>query len=189
MSTPRLGLASLLLAGTLMVVPSGPLPGAQVTVDQEDTPESREIRADELLQEANSYGDQRAMWDYASSLYRKSASLREEGDLEAVHALRMAARLAYYGGFKSQAIQDLERAAEHALAGGDLVTAAHTFVDAAWVSKKLGSDRNVDRFARRGLALTESPLIATSDRLGILDRLEAGGTSVAWLDERGNSRE
>ena len=185
MSKRRTGLGSVGLAGILMILPAGSVLSAQVIVDRDDTPASREIRADQLLEEAISHGDDRSMWDYASSLYRKSASLREEGDSEAVRSLRMAANLAYYGGFKAQAVQDLERAAEHALASGDLAAAALAFVDAAWVSQKLGSEKDVQRFVRRGLGLADSPYLSASDRMTILDRLASGRNSVALRDDGG----
>ena len=90
---------------------------------------AREARAAGLESEAKDLSEQKHRWDYAASLYRAAANLREEGDPEAVEDLVYAARLSYYLRDHEAAMRDLVGAAQHALAGGDVIRAAHIYSD------------------------------------------------------------
>lgn len=134
--------------------------------------DDREARASGLESEAEGLGEQMHRWDYAASLYRAAARIREDGDPRAVHDLEWAGRLAYYLKDYAASMRDLEGAAQQALAGGDVIRAAHIYTDAAWVAGKAGKTRDQRALAARAQRLAESPLLTADDREDVLDRFE-----------------
>jgi hypothetical protein len=133
---------------------------------------AREARAAGLESEARNLSEQKHRWDYAASLYRAAANLREDGDPEAVEDLVYAGRLAYYLRDHEAAMRDLVGAAQHALAGGDVIRAAHIYTDASWVAGKAGKTRDQRAFASRAQRLADSPLLTDGDRDDVLERFE-----------------
>lgn len=133
---------------------------------------AREARAASLESEAQDLSEQKHRWDYAASLYRAAANLREDGDPEAVEDLVYAGRLSYYLRDHAAAMRDLVGAAQHALAGGDVIRAAHIYTDAAWVAGKAGKTRDQRALASRAQRLADSPLLTDRDRDDVLVRFE-----------------
>jgi hypothetical protein len=105
-------------------------------------------------------------------LYRAAAQLREDGDPQAVHDMVYAGRLAYYLRDLPAAMRDLESAAIHAMAGGDVIRAANIYTDAAWVAGKAGKTRDQRALAARAHRLANSPLLTDGDRAQVLDRFD-----------------
>ena len=66
----------------------------------------------------------------------------------------------------------MARAADHALARGDLRNAALAYLDAAWIAQEQRNHRQVYELGHRAEMLAESPLLASSDREAILQRIK-----------------
>lgn len=132
--------------------------------------EARVERAQALEAAAKEAAEVRAAFREASRLYRQAAEVRGDQP-EAAQSLMMAGALAYYVGSKGQAITDLTRAGELALAWGDVVTAAQAFLDASWVAAKEGRERDALELGRRAERLSASPLIQRQERGAILNRI------------------
>lgn len=111
-------------------------------------------------------------YDEAADLYREAAELREEGDPQAVEDLMRSGKLAYYTGDERRALSDLEKAAERALAFGDVVNAATAYLDAGWIADAMGDGARAYEFAVKGVRLSQSPLIEASLRRELQGRVQ-----------------
>jgi hypothetical protein len=107
----------------------------------------------------------------AARLYRRSAELRPAEDPVGFQCLNEAAALAYAVGERSAARNDMAKAAEHALARGDLRAAAHAYLDAAWIAQEQKKPRQVWELGHRAEMLGHSPLLGESDRATIFQRI------------------
>lgn len=114
----------------------------------------------------------------AAALELKAADMLSEGNPQRVASLELAARLYYYHGDVYRAQPIMERAGDEALAAGDVVTAAHAYVDAAFIAVKQGDVTKVNALADKAELLTRSPLLTAAQRSGIVTRL-AGRTVAA----------
>ncbi|HSG47705.1 MAG TPA: hypothetical protein VLA43_07845 [Longimicrobiales bacterium] len=132
--------------------------------------EIRVEKAQALEAAAREAAEVRAAFREASRLYRQAAEIRGDQP-EAAQSLMMAGALAYYVGSEGQAIKDLTRAGELALAWGDVVTAAQAFLDASWVAAKEGRQNDAAELGRRAERLSASPLIQRQERGAILNRI------------------
>jgi hypothetical protein len=111
-------------------------------------------------------------WRDAARLYRRSAEFRAAEDPLGSQCLTEAAALAYAAGDRSGARTDMARAAERALARGDLRAAALAYLDAAWIAQEQEKPGQVWEFGHRAEILAASPLLSESDRGVILQRIE-----------------
>jgi hypothetical protein len=147
-------------------------------------------RAESMEAEAQSLSDQRHKWEKAAWLYRSAASLRPQGDLVAVEDLQWAGKLAWYTGDASQALTDLEQAAERAMEGGDVFTAANLLVDAAWVATRSGKHERATELSRQAQVHAASPILSDEVRRRVTDRVIdlAAITQVATSDAGGSDR-
>ena len=107
----------------------------------------------------------------AARLHRRSAELRAPEDPLGFRCLNEAAALAYFGRDRTTARGDMATAAEHALARGDLRTAALAYLDAAWIAQEQRNPRQVWELGHRAEMLADSPLLAAADRAAILQRI------------------
>jgi hypothetical protein len=107
----------------------------------------------------------------AARLHRRSAELRAAEDPLGFRCLTEAAALTYFSGDRSRARADMAKAAGHALARGDLRTAALAYLDAAWIAQEQRNPRLVWELGHRAEMLAESPLLGASDRAAILQRI------------------
>ncbi len=116
----------------------------------------------------------------AARLYRRSAEFRAADDPLGSKCLTTAAALAYAAGDRSGARTDMARAADRALARGDLRAAALAYLDAAWIAQEQEKPSQVWEFGHRAEILAASPLLSESDRGAILQRIERvpGGTQL-----------
>jgi hypothetical protein len=133
-------------------------------------------RAEGMEAEARSLADQKDQWEKAAWLYRSAASLRPEGDLEAVEDLQMAGKLAWYTEDADQAMKDLENAAERAMEGGDVFTAANLLVDAAWVATRTGDHTKARDLAGKAEIHAGAPVLSDQVRNRVTDRVIDLGT-------------
>jgi hypothetical protein len=119
-------------------------------------------------------------WRDAARLYRRSAEFRAAEDSLGVQCLTEAAALAYAAGDRTGARTDMARAAERALARGDIRAAALAYLDAAWIAQEQKKPSKVWEFGHRAEILAASPLLSESDRSRILQRIERapGGTQL-----------
>ncbi len=106
----------------------------------------------------------------ASSLYREAAETLGDHPDAAEHLVQ-AARLAYYTGDERRAIEDFRAAGEQALAWGDVMVAARSFLDAAWVAAEEDRGAEAVELAHRAEKLSSSPLIQRQERASLLSRI------------------
>jgi hypothetical protein len=170
-------LASRATAAIVLVTAAG-LPSAAAAQYRLPTIVST-VKADSLQEVA--FGLRSAgRWRDAARLYRRSAELRAAEDPLGSQCLTEAAALAYAAGDRSAARSDMARAAERALARGDLKAAALAYLDAAWIAQEQEKPRQVWEFGHRAEILAASPLLSESDRGVILQRIDRvpGGTQL-----------
>jgi hypothetical protein len=110
-------------------------------------------------------------WRDAARLHRRSAELRSADDPQGFHCLSEAAALAYATRDRSAARADMARAAEHALARGDLRAAALAYLDGAWIAQEQKNPGQVWELGHRAEMLAASPLLGSADRAAILRRI------------------
>jgi hypothetical protein len=109
-------------------------------------------------------------------LYDQAARLRPDDDPRRVYDLRLSGHMYQRAHKLSASLRNLTLAAETALQYGDPVTAAHAFVDAAWVAVEQRDIEEANRLAQKAECLTRSPLISLADaralraRIGKADR-------------------
>jgi len=128
------------------------------------------FRADSLHEAAATLVAAHRLRD-AARLHRRSAELRAPEDPFGFRCLNEAAALAWFAGDRAAARADLAKAADHALARGDLRSAALAYLDAAWVAQEQKNPRQVWELGRRAEMLADSPLLGASDRAAILQRI------------------
>ncbi len=112
-------------------------------------------------------------YDEAARLFLKAADTRELGDPIRTRDISMAARLSFYRGDVERARTLMERAADEAASTGDVMQAAATYLDAAFLARESGDGENVTRLARKAEMLARSPLLADKDRDDILNRIKS----------------
>ena len=164
-NTQSIPSAALALAIALGAGSAGAQTTAEVTV-----PEVEAIEAD-----AHASLDDLSAWKRAARLFRHAADLRPEGDPGATENLIYAARLSYYEGNELQAVRDFEAAGRRALAIGDVVVAANSFADAAWIAQQRGSGERALALLSRAELLSRSPLIPEDERTHLRARWGAAG--------------
>ncbi len=150
----------------LFLAPAG-VQGQAVAVSVDE----RETEALELENRARKLHDRKNKWGEAAQLYRDAARLREPGDPLALRDRVWAGRLSYYVGNERQAYRDLLEAADLALETGDVIVAAHTYLDAGWVAHRMGWDADAHELADRARRLSLSPLLASAEKSRVLGRL------------------
>ena len=139
---------------------------APAAVYGQSTNEAARLEADAL-----SLSESPADLGKAADLFRQAATLRPSGDPMVVKDLIQAARFAFYSGRSDHALKDFAFAAETALRLGDVLAAAESFLDAAWVAAKVHDGRLALRYADRARELSSSPVLRDTDRARLLSRL------------------
>ena len=142
---------------------------AQATAPVVDEAE-RIAQAEQLQKKAADASQHLDSFDEAASLYRKAAETLGDHPDAPGHRVQ-AGRLAYYTGNESQAIRDFRAAAEQALAWGDVLMAAQSFLDAAWVAAEAERGGEALELAHRAEKLSSSPLIQRQERASLLNRI------------------
>jgi hypothetical protein len=155
--------------GTVLLIVAAAPAAAQVAA----TPTADELHAQALLLQE----DQGKLVP-AARLYQREAAVRGEADPRAVQCLTVAAHLLYYGDRPAEAGKVMEQAARLAMEQGDVVTAARTYLLAAWLHGAKGDLAAAGRSAHRAEVLAGSPLLAQVDRDAILARVSVVAAST-----------
>jgi len=116
-------------------------------------------------------------WEEAGELHERAAGLLPKNDAAAYFAYHRAALLYFYAGKTPRARKAMEKAADVAEATGDVLTAAHTWVDAAFLAVAEGYAGKKREFVRAVRELADSELLDDDDRRSILARVD--GTTVS----------
>lgn len=131
----------------------------------------RNAEADRLERHAAALHESPARYGEGAVLYERAADLREHGDARKVNALLLASQLYYHAGRKQESVAVLDRAAEVAVATGDVVRAVSSMTDAAWVLAGEGRKAEAVTLVARARLLTHSPLLSESERHELRRRL------------------
>ena len=144
--------------------------GAQLR-DPVEITASRVVKANALSDKAASMYSTPAKYKYAATLHVRAASLRAPGDPRGYEDLNMAGHLYYAAGAIWNAREAMERAAEHAVARGDVVAAAKSYVDAGYLAIEERRTDRVPALALKAELLARSPLITDEQRASIMNRV------------------
>jgi hypothetical protein len=131
---------------------------------------STSARADEIERRASELVAHVATWRDAAQLYRQAADLRQ-GDPTAPATYRMSAWLYAGSGNRGLARRMLEKAGEQSAATGDPVTAAHTYIDAAFAAAEDGRTDLVRRLVAKARVLAAADVLSQEQRASIVRRL------------------
>ena len=161
------------------------VPSASAQAVDEERADRLLRQADALEQEMYAGGYTRATRLEAARLHVESAEARPASDAQAVASLRTAAR--HIGDLDpDRAVRLLVRAAERAVAMGDVESAAHAYIDAAIALKESRSEYTEEDGARinawheKADLLSRSPLLTVSQRERLSDRLFPRAVNVVF---------
>jgi hypothetical protein len=107
----------------------------------------------------------------AAALHIKAADLRALDDPMRVKDRTLAARLYYYAGDRARGFELLRQAGDEALAAGDVLVAATTYLDASYVAQELKRGETVLELANKAKLLLSSPLVDARERDRLLSRI------------------
>lgn len=160
----------LLAVGLAVAVTVAPAAAQEGTTDRA----ANLIRAAQAAQELASHSETVGAQDDAVRLHLEIAALPGVDEAQAVESLRTAALYLAYAKPR-QASEMMVQAAERALAYGDVVTAAESYLDAASTMVRDGrttaSDfARVESWIARARTLAESPLLTAVDKDRIIQR-------------------
>ena len=144
--------------------------------------------ADELHLEAIALYETPERWAEAARLHELAASKLNSHDARNFAAYDRAARLYFYAGEYAKARQNMERAAAVAIATGDLVTAAHAYIDAAFITLWEGRSGEQGQLTREAERLSASELVGDAEREQILVRIRPGAEADAAVVAIGRER-
>lgn len=167
----RQGWAAIITAGLLL---AGPVAATGSQIEQGGPTDRVADNPTELEAQARSLFSSPARYDEAVRLFVKAAGLRDIGDPQRVKDLSMASRLAYYRGETGEALDLMRRAADEAMSTGDVLAAAHGFMDSAYLAHEIGQTGVAAELMKKAEKLSYSPLIAQADREEIRARIASG---------------
>jgi hypothetical protein len=107
----------------------------------------------------------------AAALLVEASSLRASDDPTSVKDLLVAGKLYAYANNNRAARTTLERAAARALEFGDQVTAAHAYVDAAFIAIRQKDWETMRALTTSAERIANSPAVAAAQRADILTRI------------------
>ena len=137
------------------------LPAIQVTAFQNPL----HSRAIELY-------EQPERWEEAGEMHERAAKMLPKNAADSYYGFRQASVLYFHSGDDARSRKLMERAANVAEATGDVLTAAHTWVDAAFLAVAEGYAGKKREFVRNAKALADSELLTEVDRAAILHRID-----------------
>jgi hypothetical protein len=117
-------------------------------------------RAAELRAQAEQLFSEPKQWRRAARLLEQSAELRSARDPGGYSCLVLAGSLRAATGDFEGARQNYEKAANHAIARGAVVEAAHAYIDAAHAAIQARQAETAQSLIARAQLLTHSPLIS-----------------------------
>lgn len=129
------------------------------------------VTANELHERAAALYETPARWREAAHILRQECELRSVDDPQAFGCFDMSAKLFFYVGDLTDARGMMAKAAEQALANGDVVQAANAYVNTAFIAQKQGNSSKLAAFRRKAELLASSPLLTAGQSSAIVDRL------------------
>jgi len=148
--------------------PTYELPAIEVAVMQTD-----------LHQQAIALYEIPERWGEAADLHRQAAENLLDNDAGQFYGYSRAALLYFFAGDLADARRSMEDAAQVAEATGDVLTAAHAYVDAAFIAiaeDYAGKKRVVVADAR---AIAATDLLTEAERASVLNRIDGAPAGVA----------
>ncbi len=175
----------LLCAGSaLLAIAATSAPAAaQARLDAVRVTTPAPSKADRLHAAAEALPTETRFWKKAARLHEESATRRAATDPMSVSCLRTAAFLRFYAGEPRTAVELMEQAATRASEMGDVVTAANSYVDAAFIAQGLHQADRTAALRERAERLSHSPLLEEAQRESIRTRL-AQWVEVQTADRR-----
>lgn len=167
----RRGWAAIITAGVLL---AGPVAATGSQIQQGGPSDVARDDPTALEAQARSLFSTPARYSEAVRLFVKAADLREIGDPQRVKNLTMASRLTYYRGDAANALDLMQRAANEAMSTGDVLAAAHGYMDSAYLAQEIGQQGVAAELMKKAEKLSYSPLIAQDDREQIRSRIAKG---------------
>lgn len=135
-----------------------------ISVEIGETPDQLRQKAVALFENPNAH-------EQAAHFLRQESERRAADDPEAYNALAIGGRLFAYSGEMLDAQNMMEEAADLALSRGELIKAAHTYIDAAYIAQTEGKRGRVRELVSRAELLSGSPHLDTVQRSNILRRI------------------
>jgi tetratricopeptide (TPR) repeat protein len=108
-------------------------------------------------------------------LYEEEASLRSEDDPQRAVDYQLAAVAYHHEGKLREAQRNATAAADAFLMIGDVLNAAHQFIDAATVAQERKRHEEALRFVQRAECLSQSPLLSLAQAELIRGRIQPTG--------------
>lgn len=118
-------------------------------------------------------------WAEAGELHRSAADNLPRNDAGQFFGYSRAALLFFYAGELVDARRSMEKAARVAVATGDVLTAAHTFVDAAFIAIAEGYAGKKREFVAEARGIAASDLLTPKERAEILARIDGAPAGPA----------
>lgn len=144
---------------------------------------ARASEADRLDSVAIAYegSNSRRLWAKAAGLREKAAELRAPNDPRAFKELETAAFVRHALKQRPAALALMERAADGALARGDVFNAAAAYVNVAFMAAELRDADRVRLYAEKGALLASSPLLSAPERQWLQQRVAQGAATATTL--------
>ena len=117
-------------------------------------------RANVLRAQAQALRNQPSKWEQAAWLHARAARLRSPTDPLLLDDLTVAAGLLSYNGEYGHAAELMEELADRALAVGDLMKAANSYITAAITHNRAGRGERALALVEKARLLTHSPLLS-----------------------------
>ncbi|HEX6135756.1 MAG TPA: hypothetical protein VFZ24_17410 [Longimicrobiales bacterium] len=173
MRSRRIGLVAAAAAVLAGAVPGAAVQDGDIAALVPASPPTDPGKAAQLRRDAQELFSQPTQWKKAVRMLEESAALRPGSDAEAYDCLMYAGRIRAALGDMRAARTDFEKAAAQALARGDVVEAAHAYIDAAHTAVALKDARGARQLVDSATLLVESPLLPEVERTRLKARLNA----------------
>ena len=138
-----------------------------------------EVLQTDLHQQAIDLYEIPERWGEAADLHREAAENLPRNDAGQFYGYSRAALLYFYAGELAEARRSMEDAAEVAEATGDVLTAAHAYVDAAFIAIAEDYDGMEREFVADAREVAASELLTEVERESILIRIEGAPAGVS----------
>ena len=138
-----------------------------------------EVLQTDLHQQAIDLYEIPERWGEAADLHREAAENLPKNDAGQFFGYSRAALLYFYAGELPEARRSMEDAAEVAEATGDVLTAAHAYVDAAFIAIAEDYDGKQREFVADAEEVAASELLTEAERESVLIRIEGAPAGVS----------
>lgn len=138
-----------------------------------------EVLQTDLHQQAIDLYEIPERWGEAADLHREAAENLSSNDAGQFYGYSRAALLYFHAGELAEARRSMEDAAEVAEATGDVLTAAHAYVDAAFIAIAEDYDGMEREFVADAREVAASELLTEAERESVLIRIEGAPAGVS----------